>query len=67
MAEEDEPDWMIEHELKEKRRVVLQNRNEFESRLARIRAHEKKTKARYVQGEPLHKRQVTFSTPDEEL
>lgn len=60
MADEDEPDWMIEHELKEKRKIVLQNRKEFESRLARIRANEKKTKARYVRGEPLHKRQVKF-------
>ena len=58
---------MIEHELREKRKIVLQNRNEFESRLAQIRAHEKKTKARYVRGEPLHKRQVTFLTSNEEL
>ena len=52
---------MIEHELQEKRKAALHNRNEFESRLARIRAHEKKTKERYARGEPLHKRQVYLS------
>ena len=61
LKDDDEPEWMIEHELQEKRKAALHHRNEFESRLARIRAHEKKTKERYARGEPLHKRQVYLS------
>ena len=55
---------MIEHEIQEKRKAALHNRNELELRLARIRAHEKKTKERYARGEPLRKRQVVKSNID---
>jgi chromosome transmission fidelity protein 1 len=42
----DEPDWIVEHRQKEKRRTALQARQDLEDRLAKVRAQEKKVKER---------------------
>lgn len=52
----DEPDWIIEHARREKTQTFLQHKNEFEGRLARIRAKELRQKQRYEHGESQAKR-----------
>ncbi|KAF2402582.1 DNA repair helicase [Trichodelitschia bisporula] len=62
--QDDEPDWMLEYERKEKRRKALQNRRDLEGRLARIREKEKKVRLRYERGEPEGKRRRTAKDDD---
>ncbi|KAK5125880.1 ATP-dependent DNA helicase chl1, partial [Cryomyces antarcticus] len=57
--DDEEPDWMLEHARKEKRRNALQQRADLETRLAKIRAKEKRLKERYQNGEPQQKRPKT--------
>ncbi|KAF2088523.1 DNA repair helicase [Saccharata proteae CBS 121410] len=56
--DDDEPQWMLEHARQEKRRVALQQREELEARLAKIRVKERRLRERYESGEPLQKRQA---------
>ncbi|KAI9837845.1 MAG: hypothetical protein M1819_006779 [Sarea resinae] len=52
----EEPEWMLEHARQQKRQAALRQRADIESRLAKIRAKERRQKERYEKGEPLHKR-----------
>ncbi|KAF2858889.1 DNA repair helicase [Piedraia hortae CBS 480.64] len=52
---EDEPDWMIEHARKAKRRELQQAREDLEARLRAARKREDKIRER-ARGEPLAKR-----------
>ncbi|QDS71585.1 hypothetical protein FKW77_006132 [Venturia effusa] len=54
--DDDDPEWMKEHARNERRRNALQHRQDLESRLAKVRAREKKVKQLYENGEPLAKR-----------
>lgn len=53
--DDDEPVWMVEHEKSERRRAILDRRQELEKRLAKIRAKEEQQKQRYQNGEPAAK------------
>lgn len=55
-ADSDEPEWILEHARKQKKQAALARRQELENRIARIKAKEKNTKDRYMNGEPHHKR-----------
>ncbi len=57
-GDEDEPEWMLEHEREEKRQAVLQKREDLEKRLARVPAKEEKMRLRMQNGEPPAKRVV---------
>jgi chromosome transmission fidelity protein 1 len=54
--DQDEPDWMIEHAQKEKRRVALQERQDLEERLAKVREKDRRIKERARAQAPLVKR-----------
>ncbi|KAK7626152.1 helicase C-terminal domain-containing protein [Phyllosticta citricarpa] len=56
-ADDDEPDWMLQHAKEEKRRAALNQRQQLEERIARVRAKERKLKERQLSGEPHRKRQ----------
>ncbi|KAK4999112.1 ATP-dependent DNA helicase chl1 [Elasticomyces elasticus] len=53
---DEEPEWMHEHVQQEKRRIALQKQEELSTRLAAIRAKEKKVKERHEAGAPPPKR-----------
>jgi chromosome transmission fidelity protein 1 len=44
LADDDEPEWMVEFAKKESRRAITEKRQEFESRLAKIRQEEERLK-----------------------
>jgi chromosome transmission fidelity protein 1 len=54
-----EPDWMVEHTRKEKRQTAVQERQDLEDRLTKVRARENKIKERQGGREPLVKRRKT--------
>ncbi|KAJ9648856.1 ATP-dependent DNA helicase chl1 [Coniosporium tulheliwenetii] len=56
-ADDDEPEWIVEHAREQKRQAALRERADLEARLAKIRAKEKRLKERYENGEPTHKKQ----------
>ncbi|KAI9816568.1 MAG: ATP-dependent DNA helicase chl1 [Pycnora praestabilis] len=55
-VQKDEPDWMNEYARKQKRQTALQQKAEVETRLAKIRAKEKRQKEKYERGEPMQKK-----------
>ncbi|KAF1848188.1 DNA repair helicase [Cucurbitaria berberidis CBS 394.84] len=55
-ASSDEPAWIIEHAQKQRKQEALRRRQELNDRIAKIKAKEKRTKARYENGEPSSKR-----------
>lgn len=61
--DDSEPDWMIEHARKEKKEIALRHRDDLEHRLAVIRDKELKAKRRNENGQPPHKRPVSYSKP----
>ncbi|KAF2102085.1 TFIIH basal transcription factor complex helicase subunit [Rhizodiscina lignyota] len=67
-GDDDEPDWMVEHNRKEKRREVLQRREDLEKRLVKVRAKEEreKLKLRLQDGKPPAKRMRHSTDADEE-
>ena len=56
---ESEPDWVMSHVRKEKRKSQVQKKVDLETRLASIRAKELKQKQRYESGQSFRKRQVS--------
>ncbi|KAJ4375400.1 ATP-dependent DNA helicase chl1 [Neocucurbitaria cava] len=52
-----EPAWMLEHVQQQKRQEALRRKQEFNDRIAKIKAKEKRTKERYENGVPRFKRQ----------
>lgn len=58
-AESEEPAWILEHASKQRKQAALARKQDLESRIARIRAKEKRAKERYKNGESLNKRQKT--------
>ncbi|KAF2807702.1 ATP-dependent RNA helicase-like protein chl1 [Mytilinidion resinicola] len=66
IEDDDEPEWMNEYARREKKQAALRHRADFESRLEKIRAREKKTKEKYKKGEPHAKRQKVAATATDE-
>ena len=63
----DEPEWIVEHARRQKKQAVIEQKKEFETRLARIRAKELRQKQRYEHGDSQAKRikiDQTQSTAD---
>lgn len=60
-VDNDEPAWIVEHARKQKKQAVLARKQELDSRIAQIKAKEKKLKDRSVSGEQQPKRQKTAS------
>jgi chromosome transmission fidelity protein 1 len=58
LIDEDEPVWMLEHARQEKGRLLIQQKTDFEARLAKIRVREKRQKEIYENGEPKFKKSV---------
>lgn len=56
-----EPTWMLEHTKKQRKEEALRRRQEFNDRLDKIKAKEKRAKERYENGEPRYKRQKLVS------
>jgi chromosome transmission fidelity protein 1 len=54
--DKDEPSWVAEHALKERRSAVLEQKSKVEARLRQIRAKELQQKQHYENGEPKTKR-----------
>ena len=52
----DEPEWIVEHARRQKKQAVIEQKKEFETRLARIRAKELRQKQRYEHGDSKAKR-----------
>ncbi|KAF2205065.1 ATP-dependent RNA helicase-like protein chl1 [Delitschia confertaspora ATCC 74209] len=59
LANSEEPSWLIEHARLQKKEEALRRRRDLETRLAKIRAKEKRLKERYQNSEPRYKRQKT--------
>lgn len=57
-GDNDEPDWMAEHAVKEKRKAILHRREDLEKRLTKIRKKEEKLKQHLENGAPPAKRLV---------
>ncbi|KAF2134439.1 DNA repair helicase, partial [Dothidotthia symphoricarpi CBS 119687] len=53
----DEPSWILEHAQKQRRLEALSRKQEFDDRIAKIKAKEKRAKDLYENGEPRFKRQ----------
>ncbi|KAI9659264.1 MAG: ATP-dependent DNA helicase chl1 [Trizodia sp. TS-e1964] len=51
-GDQDEPPWMIEHAIEQIRQAAIDQKLALESRLAKIRAKEKRDRDRYDRGEP---------------
>jgi len=65
-ADDDEPDWVIQHTRAERVKEAIVRRQELEERLSKIRAHETRQKVAYERGEPPAKRTKTSqSAPSE--
>ena len=58
---ESEPDWVLEHYLKERKNAVIQKKADLEARLARIRAKELRQKQHYDSGKPYQKRMASIT------
>ncbi|KAF9733354.1 hypothetical protein PMIN06_005979 [Paraphaeosphaeria minitans] len=56
-ANSDEPAWIIEHAGKQRKHAALARKQDLESRIAKIKAKEKRTKDRYKDGKTPNKRQ----------
>lgn len=57
--ESNEPEWIIEQTKVRKRREMLRQREEMETRLAKVRAKEKAQKESYLRGTHLSKKRRT--------
>ncbi|KEQ70137.1 ATP-dependent RNA helicase chl1 [Aureobasidium namibiae CBS 147.97] len=55
-GDDDEPEWMVQHSREEKKNQVIQKRAELETKLERIRQHERKIRDRQENGPPLAKK-----------
>ncbi|KAI9722840.1 MAG: ATP-dependent DNA helicase chl1 [Chrysothrix sp. TS-e1954] len=72
MPGSDEPQWVIDHAVNQRRTEALQQRKDLNARLAKIKAREDRARARFESGERPHKRQrldeaaQTFSAADDE-
>lgn len=61
-AGSDEPAWILEHARRQKKQAALGRRQELESRIAKVKAKEKKMKEFLLNQEPQFKRQKTASS-----
>jgi hypothetical protein len=58
LADDDEPEWMIEFAKRDSRRAIAEKRQEFEARLAKIKQEEERLKAVQHSSERPRKKQV---------
>ncbi|KAJ5510840.1 hypothetical protein N7453_002943 [Penicillium expansum] len=64
-CDDDEPEWMIEHAKRESRRAITEKRQEFETRLAKIRQEEERLKqAQDSADRPRKKQRLNDSAPE---
>lgn len=61
--DDDEPDWIQEHEKTRKQQIFVQGKLDLEARLKQLRQKEERTRLRYENGEPRQKR-VKAATDD---
>ncbi|EPS26579.1 hypothetical protein PDE_01516 [Penicillium oxalicum 114-2] len=67
-GDDGEPDWMVEFAKKESRRTIVEKRQEFESRLARIKREEERLKqASTAQDRPRKKQRLEESDEQSNL
>lgn len=59
LADDDEPEWMIEFAKRDSRRAIAEKRQEFEARLAKITQEEERLKAAQDNSDRPRKKQVT--------
>jgi chromosome transmission fidelity protein 1 len=59
LADDDEPEWMIEFAKRESRRAIAEKRQEFEARLVKIKQEEERLKAAQDKSDRPRKKQVT--------
>lgn len=62
MLDADELGWVLEHAQRENRRAVIEQRQQQEARLSKIRAKELRQRQRYETGVPRAKRVVGSGT-----
>lgn len=60
LADDDDPEWMIEAARKSIRAKLVQRHADMEAKLAKIRADEDQARKRYESGESSGKRQVCY-------
>lgn len=58
LADDDEPEWMIEYAKRDSRRAIAEKRQEFEARLAKIKQEEERLKSAQDSSERPRKKQV---------
>lgn len=58
LADDDEPEWMIEYAKRDSRRAITEKRQEFEARLAKIKQEEERLKSAQDSSERPRKKQV---------
>jgi chromosome transmission fidelity protein 1 len=63
-ADDDEPEWMVQHSREEKKNQVIQKRAELEAKLEKIRQHERKIRDRQENGPPLTKKRKLDNNND---
>jgi chromosome transmission fidelity protein 1 len=66
IPDSNEPDWIVEQAKARKRREMLREREEMETRLAKIRAKEKAQKIKYLKGDQDFKRRKTEKADDQD-
>lgn len=62
VGDSEEPAWILEYDRKQKKQAALARKQDLESRIAKIKAQEKKVRDRFVNGVPPSKRQKTSPT-----
>jgi chromosome transmission fidelity protein 1 len=58
LGDDDEPEWMIEFAKRDSRRTIAEKRQQFESRLAKIKQDEERLKQAHDSQERPRKKQV---------
>ena len=59
---DDEPQWITEHQKRQRKDAFLRRKHDLQARLEKVRAKELRQKQRYESGESLSKRAVCLRT-----
>lgn len=62
-AAEDEPEWILEHARRERKKAVLDKRQRLEERLARVRDEEERQRREFENSNHPSKKLVCFRRP----
>ena len=63
---DDEPDWMRDHALLQRKQRILQSRSELERKLDAVREKERRVRERFQNGEPSSKRRKISDKPKQD-